>query len=113
MSHSVDASYDFYHETETVARKERHCDACREGIVPGHRYVRIAWKFDGDFESIGRCLRCQALHLHLRGKGNNCYHTTWPNERLSCGQDYEEEWGPLPPEIAALAFATADEMQRQ
>lgn len=114
MSHSVEACYDFYHEVETVARRERRCDACREPIAPKHRYVRVAWKFDGTFMAIGRCLRCQALHLHLRDKGDraSAYDTTWPAERLDCGQDYEEEWGTLPPEIAALAFVTADEMQQ-
>jgi hypothetical protein len=36
----------------------------------------------------------------------------WPDEKLSCGEEYEKHWGcPPPDEIAALAFATPQELQ--
>lgn len=107
MSHDCDESYDVYNERRVKARKHRDCAACKEPIRHGDYYVRVAIVWDG-IEVLARCLRCQAIHEHLRklGKGE-----TWPDERLNCGETYEEHWGQLPEEVARLAFLNADECQ--
>jgi hypothetical protein len=35
----------------------------------------------------------------------------WPEENLGCGLKYEEEWGELPDEIAAMAFALPSDVE--
>jgi hypothetical protein len=110
MSHEIDDCYQVYQETERAARKPHVCSACREPIRVGDKYCYV-WIVDGDSstEQVRRCLRCQKIHEHLRklDPGN-----MWPDERLDCGEGYDEHWGEEPPQdIAALAFATADEMQ--
>lgn len=108
MSHYCDDSYDVYHEVRVFASKEHECDAvmCDEPIRKGDPYWRVSVVFNGQAETIKRCIRCQTIHEHLRDRGED----TWPDERLACGQDYEEEWGrPPPPEIQALAFWRAGE----
>ena len=109
MSHSVDETYTVYDERRVKARKEHRCGACKNAIQPGHVYVRVFVLFDGRASSIKRCLRCQALHVHLRGMC--CDRDMWPAEELDCGMVYEEEWGDLPEEIAALAFKSGADMQ--
>lgn len=109
MSYAVDETYDVYHEIRVFARKAHECDAvlCSEPIRPGDAYWRIQIVHDGKAQTIKRCVRCQAIHEHLRGLGQG---ERWPDERLACGQDYAEEWGgPPPAEIAALAFWKAGE----
>jgi hypothetical protein len=109
VSHSIDETYEVYNEVSRTARKGHICDACDEPIRPGDRYCSVHVVFDHNAETIKRCLRCQEIHNHLRDLGGG---ETWPAERLDCGEDYREHWGREPPaEIAALAFATADEMQ--
>lgn len=109
MSHTIDEMYSVYDEREVVARKVHSCDACGETIARRHRYVRAGIVFNGSAESVKRCLRCQAVHVHLRRKGSR--EGMWPNERLACGLTYEGEWGPLPDEIAVLAFTSGADMQ--
>lgn len=119
MSESCDETYDVYDERVVRARKPHRCGACRETILPGHRYCRIGVVFDGEARTYKRCVRCQFLHEHLREKcrasvDRSSWPVTehlWPDEQLACGQDYVEEWGPLPDEIAALAFLSAEEQQ--
>lgn len=109
MSYEFDERYDVYDERYPVARKEHRCEACRERILRGDRYTRVGVVFDGIAYEIVRCLRCQAIHRHLRTLGT-C--DQWPDERLDCGEEYADHWGSEPPpEIAALAFATREEMQ--
>lgn len=102
MSHDIDETYDVYAETHRRARKAHECDACGERIGPGVTYWRVFVVFDGSAEAHKRCNRCQAIHVHLRSLDPG---RRWPDERLACGLDYEDEWGDLPEEIAALAFA--------
>lgn len=109
MSHAVDMLYDIYNEQHVRAHKEHRCGACHEAIAPGHTYWRVHIVFDGSARTVKRCERCQALHLHLRGISNDW--DIWPDEELNCDQSYEEEWGELPPEIAALAFVRPEELQ--
>jgi hypothetical protein len=109
VSHNIDETYSFYEEKYPRARLAHECDACGDAIAPGHIYARVSWHFDGKTESVKRCLRCQKLHLHLRGLGCG---ETWPAERLDCGEEYEEHWGgEAPPEIQQLAFVTGADLQ--
>lgn len=105
MSHSCDEYYTLYNETSRRARKPHACDACRETIPPRAVYWRVFTVFDGDATLYVRCSRCQAIHLHLREKCAASGSDMWPDERLACGLKYEDEWGELPEEIEALAFA--------
>lgn len=111
MSHYTEEYYSVYVETFRRARKEHVCCACEETIAAGHRYCYVAVVFDREARAYKRCLKCQALHTHLRDLGVRV--DAWPREDLGCGLRYEDEWGPLPPEIAALAFMTADEAQQK
>lgn len=103
MSHYADEQYDVYHEVRVFARKPHECDAvmCTDPIRVGDPYWRISTVYDGRAETIKRCVRCQAIHEHLRTLGDD----TWPDERLDCGEWYRDHWGEdPPPEIQALAF---------
>jgi len=111
VSHYVEECYSVYKEKSVRARVEHNCNACGEKISIGHRYFRVFLVFDGSAQLIKRCLRCQVIHLHIREL--DPFHETWPNEDLSCGKDYKEEWGVDPPEeIRRLAFVTPDEAQQ-
>lgn len=105
MSYSCDETYDVYHEQRVKARKDHTCSACVETIPKHATYWRVSWVFERTAEGVKRCERCQAIHLHLRKKCRDTNSDLWPAERLDCGLKYEDEWGDLPEEIAALAFA--------
>ncbi len=116
MSHYADFHYADYDETLRCATTERQCEACDDMIPVGHCYWAIDILIteadeDGDGEEreqYTRCLRCQTIHLHLRRLSRDM----WPDERLACGEEYEEHWGRKPPEeIAALAFGSAADLQ--
>ncbi len=47
------------------ARKEHHCDACRETVERGHLYVRHVVIWGGQVETTVRCLRCDAIYQAL------------------------------------------------
>lgn len=113
MSSYCSESADVYSESVRRARKEHDCCACGETIRVGDYYHVIAIVYDSSVRSYKRCERCQRIHLHLRTLPD-VFDEVWPDERLSCGTDYEDHWGcKPPPEIAALAFATPDEMQKR
>lgn len=108
MCYEVDELYSVYDEQNPKARKEHKCQACGETIKRKHTYWSVGALFEGRWETIVRCERCQYLHQHLRGLGD-----LWPDERLNCGETYQQVWGEEPPDdITALAFVTQDEMQR-
>ena len=109
MSHSADEAYTCYDETYPQARQDHRCDACKETIPAGHHYASVSIIFLGTITRVKRCFRCQRIHKHLRGLGSG---DTWPDEQLDCGEAYEDEWGRLPDDVAALAFVTPDEAQR-
>lgn len=109
MSHEPDEAYAVYNERFPRARKSHICDACKETIRTGDRYAHVGIVFEGEGETIRRCLRCQRMHEELRQMDPG---RLWPDERLDCGQKYEEEWGEPPPsDVASLAFLTPDEAQ--
>lgn len=100
-------TYAVYDEVYRRARKTHRCQACGLTINPGERYASVHAVWAGSAETIKRCGRCQTIHEHLKQQGNG---DTWPDERLDCGLDYEEEWGEPPPlEIQAVVFATSEE----
>jgi hypothetical protein len=106
MSHEIDELYEVYSETKRKARKPHICDACGEPIRVSQHLWYVFIIFDEQVEHLKRCERCQAIHVHLRGLGDEM----WPDERLACGEEYREHWGfEPPPEIAALAFAPPGE----
>jgi hypothetical protein len=112
VSGYAEESYEVYREREITARIAHTCDACREPIRSGHRYWRIFCLFDGTAETIKRCLRCQATHVHLRALCIESSEAMWPDERLACGLKYAEEWESEPPEhVAALALMTGEDAQ--
>lgn len=111
MSHSIDESYDVYREHFPKASVSHTCDACKRPIPKGHVYARVFIVFEGEAETVKRCLTCQALHKHLRTLDPG---EMWPDERLDCGIEYSEHWNREPPEhIAKLAFLTAEEAQQE
>lgn len=103
MSYGFDETYDVYDETHRRARKDHRCDACGEVIPPKAVYTRVFILYDGKGRSLKRCLRCQGIHEHLRTLCRDAIQM-WPDERLNCGQRYEDEWGECPPEVQAMAF---------
>lgn len=106
MSYEADHAYVHYEEKKvSMARTPHTCDACQDIIPRLHSYWRIVVIDEGDLTLVKRCLRCQAIHLHLRTLGGN---DMWPSEKLDCELNYEEHWGKEPPpEILALAFLSA------
>ncbi len=110
MSHSIEEYYKVYSEKDQRARKDRTCAACDETIRAGDVYTGVFIVDDGgEVEHLSRCARCQKIHLHLRDIGDG---DSWPDERLDCGETYEDHWGGEPPaEIAALAFALPGEVK--
>lgn len=110
MSYFSDESYDVYSETTRKARKHHQCCACGDHIGPNDAYTVCVTIFDGSAQTIKRCLRCQAIHKHLRVLCAN--EDRWPDERLNCGERYEDEWGDCPPEIQALAFMSHKDLQK-
>lgn len=111
MAGWCDETADVYDERRVKARKVHHCVACGERVEPGHIYMRVAIIYDGGVTTLKRCLRCQAIHEHLRDVAPEP--EAWPDEDLNCGHDYEEVHGgqPPPPEIAALAFKSGGDLQ--
>jgi hypothetical protein len=102
VSYYAEEPYDLYKETPVRSRKDHRCSACKQTIPPKVTYWKIVVVFDGTLESLKRCSRCQKLHKHLRELGRE--RDMWPDERLACGKLYQDEWGDVPVEIAALAF---------
>lgn len=105
MSCEIDGIADVWSETAHVARKSHQCDACREPICPGDKYVAHFIIYDGDTERVKRCWRCDLIYQHLKTLPELIYEEQ-PDIRLQCGHEYKEQWGiDPPPEIAAMAFA--------
>lgn len=108
MSYEYDEVYAVYDECFPRARKPHTCAACKETIPAGHHYARVGIVDSEGANTVKRCMRCQRIHEHLRTLDPG---TTWPDERLNCGETYRDEWGDdPPPEIAALAFALPGEI---
>lgn len=114
MSYEAEGYYVAYREIVRRARKLHTCDACEQPIRPGDYYCAVSWVFDGGADGVKRCGSCQRTHEHLRNlcwyKDRGYHDHLWPDERLRCGREYEDEWGDAPPdEIAALPLLSAAE----
>lgn len=96
----------FHDERWVKARKPHRCYACSEEIRPGDRYRLLVGKWEGEFEQFRHCARCDAISRALYDAGAEEVAID-----LDCGETYEENFGPLPDAIAALAFMTPDEGQ--
>lgn len=104
MSLSADdgETVDVYEKTQQRSRKQRDCDACELPILPGHGYVRESTLYDGRWEHVVRCARCDLIWEHLQARMPS---GEFADRQLNCGHEYEERWGEKPPEwLAALAF---------
>lgn len=104
-----DGHAELFRERRPVARKPHKCHACGETIRSGDRYARVFFVWEGEPDTVKRCMRCEKIHAHLVDRGNG---DTYPAERLDCGESYQDHWGEDPPdEIAALAFALPGEVR--
>ena len=98
-----------YAEEWRTARKEHRCCACRETIRAGDRYHHVWGVWDGEVDTFKHCARCwrifQALVERMDGDPVDLM--------LDCGTKWEENFGELPADVAALAFMTREEAQIQ
>lgn len=112
MSYAAEETYDVYREQIRKARQSHRCDACRCVIRSGDYYCAVSWVYDGSAGGVKRCGSCQLTHVHLRGMCSAEFDRDdmWPDERLGCGLEYEDEWGEEPPEeIWVLPLLGPDE----
>lgn len=89
------------------ARKEHKCCACHEMIRKGDHYHFLAGIWDGEsFARFKHCARCWAILRALWAADAE------PELHLDCGETWESALeGPVPEEVARLAFLTPDEAQ--
>ena len=86
------------------ARKTHVCCACAEPIRPGDRYHYISYVFDGSAGSYKHCARCWSIYEAIcAAYGQDAWEHV--ELELDCGTLWEREIGPLPDDVAALAFA--------
>lgn len=98
-----------WRNTKRRARKEHTCSACHETIQRTHFYIEHFSLFDGDVDTLKRCMRCETIYQHLLDISDIEYP---PQPRLDCGHEYSDCHNePCPPEIEALAFALPGEIQ--
>ena len=113
MSFEPDEYCEVFEVSHRKARKHHKCSACDGPIRPGDRYVNVFTVFQGDAETIKRCLRCDAIFCAIEQRlGSKGEMYQQPMQNLDCGHTWQENFGEEPPEtIAALAFMTPDEAQ--
>jgi len=98
-----------YQEFVRRARKAHRCYACRETIPRGDYYQYSSGIWDGEPGSYRHCLRCAQMLAALTELSKASVRLD-----LNCGVSFEAAFDrPPPPELAALAFATREEMQAE
>lgn len=113
MSGESDECCTVHRVTVRKARKQHACSACKAAILPGHYYADVFILVGDGAEKYKRCGSCEQTWRHLDAKC--CEHnrrtgsSLFAYEDLSCGLSYEDEWGDLPDEIAALPLLSSDE----
>ena len=115
MSDGATEPADVHCKIRRTAHKEHWCYACGGTIPRGGRYTLTTVINDGSIWTHKRCPRCDHIHARLVRKFEASVYPDeidWPREDLNCGHEWTEHLGiPLPPELAALAFLTDDEIQ--
>jgi hypothetical protein len=107
MSGPAEGYCHFYQSITRRAKKQHRCEACGLTIQYGERYQYVSYLYEGLFETVKRCGRCETIFRHLQTLIDTDQVVM---ERLDCGLDYEEEWeAPPPVELQAAIFATSDE----
>lgn len=105
-----DFAWEVYRTEKRRARKPHKCCACGIDIRIGDKYIHVFAAGDGDIFKYDRCLRCEFIFKEIQNRSP--YDAI--SDTLSCGHTWEENFGePPPPEIARLAFISADEMQSE
>lgn len=95
-----------FDERERTAKKTYRCDACREAIDLGHRYVYVFGVWDGDSGQFRHCLRCSAIFSAIAKARPGVA----IDLELNCGETWQDALGVDPPEhVAALAFTLPGE----
>ena len=97
-----------FEEVARVARKEHICCACGETVRKGDQYIYSTGLWENGWEHFKHCLRCRAILNELYGVSDSPVDLT-----LSCGEDWQENFGDLPEYVAGLAFLTSDEAQEK
>jgi hypothetical protein len=87
------------------ARKPHACFACGETVRVGDRYHVVIDVSDG-LRVYRHDARCWSIIEALWSAGAEA--VMWD---LNCGESWEENFGDLPDDVAALAFMTPDEAQ--
>jgi len=99
---------DVYMLHNRKARIHHVCGACQESIQPGHKYVAHEGLWDGEWWRIKHCLRCYQIFQELVDVHGN---DACIDLQLDCGETYEDLFGKVPPDVAALAFLSGADLQ--
>lgn len=114
MCGEADGYCDVYDSRDVVARKDHACMACHETIASGHTYRKTDSLYDGSWEHWKHCLRCWAIFDAIQDAMRDAYGPIAIEPGLDCGERWEDNFGPPPPEVEALAFALpGDEIARR
>lgn len=93
------------------ARKSHWCCACGEGIKKGHRYHVVSGIWDGSPSTYKHCARCWAMFEAILDEAVKHDRDALVVFTLDCGERWEDNFGELPDDVAALAFALPGEME--
>ena len=104
MSESCSNYCDVYEVRFRIARRPYQCCACATPIGVGDHYAYVFTLFEGSVRTYRRCGSCELIHAHLVVMCEEQTEEMWPREDLGCVLKYQDEWGELPDDIAALAF---------
>ncbi len=101
-----------YDEEVRRAKKARVCSSCRELIGAGDLYHRTAALFDGSWEVVNRCARCEAMYRFLKPLVRARDREDVCDPRLQCGHTWGDNFEGEPPiAVQALAFLMPHEAQ--
>ncbi len=107
---SPDAAID--HRKWVTARQPHTCYACDEQIQPGHKYHLTEMLWEGEWSRYRHCARCNAMFdaIHSANRQNGITDVAI-DLQLNCGEDWADNFGTLPDDVAALAFLTPEQGQ--
>jgi hypothetical protein len=90
------------------ARKAHVCFACKETIRSGDRYHVSVQLYESEIQHFKHCARCWMLCEAILEAGAES--VQWD---LHCDETWEGRFGPIPDNVAVLAFMTPDEAQAE